>query len=329
MKRKEALFKQMGNAKNIFCFYGTEDFLIDEEILSLKNAMEKNCGFRPEIEHCFSDSTTVPDLIGRLCTSSLFGGSRITVMEEFDDEDCLEVLSHRGNFSDSVSLVIKADKLDKRGKLYRLLSAEATVREFRPFAEWETKKVIDWITAKAKAAGRSISPQAAGLLNDISGPSLRQLACEIEKLSTYAADRVSIEPEDIRALAVSGDLGVFALENAFASRDLKAALASLDGAFKAKQPAQVLIGRLASRLRPYLAIRALNEKKMPAGDIIRMLGMNPYFYERCSEGAALYSMQELLSAFDILFMADIAVKNSSVPPRIAMELALIDIMGNK
>ncbi|MFA5103756.1 MAG: DNA polymerase III subunit delta [Candidatus Margulisiibacteriota bacterium] len=319
----------MGTSSNIFCFYGPEDFLAEEEISSLRNSIEKSCGTRPDIEYFSPDNISASDLVSGLCTSSLFGGSRIAVMEGFDDEDLLEVLSKRKNFPGSVSLVIKADKIDKRGKLYKLLSAEATVKEFKPFAEWETKKIIDWILAKTKAAGKTISPSAAELLNDVSGPSLRQLACEIEKLSTYAADRASIEPEDIRALAVSGDLGAFALENAFASRDLKAALISLDGAFRAKQPAHVLIGRLASRLRPYLTIKALNVKKVPAGDIIRLLGMNPYFYERCSEGAALYSLEELLTAFETLSRADIAVKNSSAPPRIAMELALIDIMVGK
>jgi len=319
----------MSVSKNIFCFYGTEDFLVEEEISSLRGSITKICGSRPDVECFYPDGITAPDLAGNLCTSSLFGGSRIAVMEGFDDEDCLEVLSHRKNFPDSVSLVIKANKLDKRGKLYKLLSVEATIKEFKPFAEWETKKIVDWVTAKAKSSGKSISPSAAGLLNDISGPSLRQLACEIEKLSTYAGDRASIEPEDIRALAVSGDLGAFALENAFASRDLNAAISSLDGAFKAKQPAHVLIGRLASRLRPYLTIKALNAKKMPAGDIIRTLGMNPYFYDRCKEGAARYSMEELLSAVDILSRADIAVKNSSSSPRIVMELALVDIMGDR
>ncbi len=317
----------MGASNNIFCFYGSEDFLIEEEVSLLKEKIKGSSGSRPDSMYFSPENTAPADIAGNLCTSSLFGGARIAVLEGFDDEEYLGILGHKNNFPDSLTLVIKTVKLDKRGKLYKLLSSEATVKEFNRFAEWETKKIVDWIMSKAKTYGKTISVSSAGLLNDISGPSLRQLSCEIEKLSVYAADRGSIEAEDIKALSVSGELGAFALENAFADRDLKSAIRSLDSAFKAKQSAHVLIGRLASRLRPYLMIKALQAKKVNTARAISILGMNPYFYERCSKGAALYSLNELVSAVEILSKTDIAVKNSASSPRLAMELAIVEIMG--
>lgn len=319
----------MSGPANIFCFYGPEDFLVEEELSILRAKTAEAGGCDPGLEYFSPDSAVITDLIGNICTPSLFGGSRIIVLEGFEDEDYILLLDNRKSFPHSVKIVIMKDKLDKRGKLYKLLASDSVMKEFNHFAEWETKKVVDWIISRAKKAGKNIDPADAELLNDISGPSLRQLACEIEKLSVYIADGNTIRSDDIRALAVSGELGAFALENAFADRDLGSAIKSLAGAFRSKQQPQVLIGRIASRLRPYLMIKALQAKKMSGDKIISMLGMNPYFYERCNKGAALYSLEELVSAVGILSRTDLLIKNSSSSPRIALEMAIVDIMGGR
>lgn len=317
----------MAVSGNIFCFYGPEDFLAEMEVQSVRADLGKKFGTLPEIESYSPDNSSAAGLVSGLCTSSLFGGARLVVLEGFEDEDLLELLEHRKDFPDSLALVIMTDKLDKRARLFKVLSACAAVKEFKAFAEWETKKIIDWVIMTAGEKGKSISHEDAALLNEISGPSLRQLSSEIEKLSAYAHDRGRIDTADINALAVSSELGAFALENAFARRDLSGALRSLDSAFRSKQPAHALVGRLASKLRPYIMIKALKSKKMSDAGIIKELGMNPYYYERCLEGASKYSLEELVRAVDILASADMAVKLSSSSPRIALETAIVDIMG--
>jgi len=317
----------MSVKKKIFCFYGPEDFLIEREIDSLKVRMGKDFGSDPDIERYGPGEISVQDLVAGLCTASLFGGPRIAVLSDFEEEDILKVLSCGKDFPDPVEVVVLLDKLDKRTKFFSVLSAEAVVKEFKPFAEWETKKTVDFIVSMARERGRSITAEAAALLNEMSGPSLRQLASEIEKLAAYTEGRGDISKDDIKALAVSSELGAFALENAVAGRDLNGALRALDSALRSKQPPHVLIGRLASRIRPYLMIKAFKSTNMPDSRIIQSLGMNPYYYERCLEGSSLYSLDDLVRAVDILGLADIAVKYSSSAPRITLEMALVEMMG--
>jgi len=317
----------MSKMKNLYYFYGSEDFLISEEIQKIRKAVSGDGQSLIKVEGYTPDTIDIKELAGQLCTVSLFSENRLVVLSDFDDEELLGIIEKCGNFSDSVTVMIVSEKADKRTRLYKILNDVAQVKEFKPFAEWESKKIMDWIVSKAAVAGKKIDPKAAELLNEISGPSLRQISSELDKLATYAGERGTITVQDVDALAVSGELGAFALENALAERDLKSAIFYLNKSLRSKEPVQMLISRIASRMRTYLMIKSLKMKKMTDGKIISELSMNPYYYERCSKSAELYSAEEMINAIRLLSETDIQLKSTSRDPQIAMELLLADMIG--
>lgn len=317
----------MSKMKNLYYFYGSEDFLISEEVQKIRKAVSGSGQPMIKVEGYTPDTIGIKELAGQLCTVSLFSENRLVVLSDFDDEELLLILEKCGNFSDSLTVIIISEKADKRTRLYKVLNDIAQVKEFKPFAEWENKKIIDWIVSKAAVAGKKIDPKAAELLNEISGPSLRQISSELDKLATYIGERAAINIDDVDALAVSGELGAFALENALAERDLKSAIFYLNKSLRAKEPVQMLISRIASRMRTYLMIKSLKMKKMTDGKIISELSMNPYYYERCSKSAELYSAEEMINAIRLLSETDVQLKSTSRDPRIAMELLLADMIG--
>jgi len=317
----------MDLSKNIFCFYGNEDFLIQKEISILQNKISKQSGSNIEIDKVSSQSMPISEVVNLLCSASLFSPQKIYVLNDFSEDELLLILEKRNSFLNTNFVVIILEKLDRRGSLYKLLSSIAILKEFNTFAEWETQKIEAFILDTAKDFGVAIDPKSAHLLYEISGHSLRVLAKEIEKLATYVGERKKITDEDIKSLAISGELSSFALVNSIANRDIKAAYKSLDYALKAKKPPFYILGEIFSRIRTCLLIKSLKEKKISDAEIVDKLKMNRFFYDKCLSTISKYSLDEFVKAIDVLLKTDIEIKNSSSSPRVALEIALFEIMS--
>ena len=311
--------------RRLYFFYGAEKFLIREAVGALRKQLSVNGDIK--IDNYDPDSMSADELVPVLCTPSLFGGDKLAVLDGYDDDDLEKIIEGYGAVPASTTIVITAGKLDKRTSFSKKLASMAEVREFKPFAEWEEDLLLQWITARALSRSVNMDRKTAFLLNSISGPSLAQLSCEIDKLATYIGDRKVATESDVNALAVSGELGAFALENALAERDLKGALKALAGAIKAKEAPQMLIGRIYGRMRTYLRVKSLTEKRLPRQQLLESSGMNPYFFERCMKSSSLYSLDELIRSVRLLSDADIAIKNTMQVPHRVLEIMLVEILS--
>ncbi|MCX5749997.1 MAG: DNA polymerase III subunit delta [Candidatus Saganbacteria bacterium] len=313
-------------SKNIFFFYGDEDYLMEEEIDRLKSMMTTET-VNIAVERFTPDDCDPMNLLQVIFTPSLFQNERLIVVSGYGEEDYLEILNGAENIPSGIILVITEKKTDKRTKFFKEVQKRAVVKEFKAFAQWETAKIISRIISRSSASSKKMDEKTAALLNEVSGPSLRQLASEIEKLSTYAGGRDSITSEDVRRLAVSGELGAFAVENALASRDIKGALSALTVLMRSKERAEAILGRIASRIRTYLMIKSLQSAGRSRDEIIKRMGMNPYYFERCEDGASSYCLDELCAAVNKLSKADLDLKTTMKPADVVMQLLITDILA--
>jgi len=307
-------------ARSSICFfYGDDDFLIEQEIsMRSKGAKAERLGL---------DECGARQLMHEVLTASLFSAERILVLSGYEEENYQKVFDCIADIPPGISIIIVEEKVDKRTKFFKALQAKAEVKEFKTFAEWETDKIISWITNKALEHEKYIGQPAAACLNDISGPSLRQLSGEIEKLALYAHGRKTITEEDVKKLAVSGELAAFAIENAVAGRDLSGALAALASMFRAKERADMILGRIYSRLRLYLMIKSLKQAGFSKSEAVKRMNMNPYYFERCEKGSAKYSLKELVSAVLKFSTADLEMKTTGRNNELVMQLLLVDVMA--
>src|SRR5512146_2487805 len=96
------------------------------------------------------------------------------------------------------------------------------------FAKPTGAQLTDWVTRRARAQGRRITPESVRMLVELLGDDLRMLASEIDKLGTYVGEGGEIGVDDVRALTpVARQSKVFDLTDALARRDTSAALALL------------------------------------------------------------------------------------------------------
>ena len=69
---------------NLYCYFGGEDFLIDQEIIKLRANLSKTAKIEVELERLSGKNLTWEQLTGLTLGGGLFSSLRLVVIEQFD-----------------------------------------------------------------------------------------------------------------------------------------------------------------------------------------------------------------------------------------------------
>jgi DNA polymerase III subunit delta len=133
------------------------------------------------------------------------------------------------------TLVIVAGSVDRRGRVFKLLSKHAALVEcgvLDTVADAER-----WLRNRVGASGMAIAPAGARLLAERCGPDVKRLRNDVERLLLYALGQKTIELADVREI-----VGPAALQDDWAMTN---AIEAGDGATALRQLALMLDAGLA------------------------------------------------------------------------------------
>jgi DNA polymerase III subunit delta len=193
------------------------------------------------------------------------------------------------------TLVLVADTLDKRSRMYKLLQKQATLVECGVL---ETQADAErWIRNRVAAAGVQLEPAGARLLAERAGTDVRRLRNDVERLLLYALGQKAISLDDARQIAGPAALqDDWAMTNAIEAGDSATALRQLALMLDAGAPPEKVLGQLGWLVRTKFPMLA------PSG---------------------------LRSAIDALFRTDLDLKRSAGDPRILLERLVVELSGGK
>jgi len=258
-----------------------------------------------------------------------------------------------------VKLIVSAAEMDKRRAFYLACDKLGEVAVFDAIVpgkdrDWEDK-VSDFITAHARALGKSVSRPAVAQLIELNGANLRQIETELEKIAAYVGDRAAIEPADVRAVgSASREAIAWDLNDAVGQRDLGKALRLLDRLLFQGEEVIGLLFAVASRVRQLLILRELVDRKLlrPGGEYPQMKGQldrlpasvraempadrklnpllqHPFPVFKTLQQAANFTRPQLIRAMQWLLDTNQLLVTSSLPDRLALEELLARIITVK
>jgi DNA polymerase-3 subunit delta len=191
------------------------------------------------------------------------------------------------------TLVLVAGILDKRSRMVKLLSRQATLVEcgvIEDLADAER-----WVKARVAAARAEIAPAGSRLLAERCGTDVKRLRNDVDRLLLYALGQKMISVDDVREIigpaALQDD---WAMTNAIESADGATALRQLALMLDAGAPPEKILGQLGWLVRskfPALAPRAI-----PA-------------------------------AIDAVFRTDLDLKRSAGDARVLLERLVVELCG--
>lgn len=306
----------------IYCFFGEEDFLIDERIDLLKKQVTT-----PDfnLERLDGANLSLENLLAALCTQTLLGGDRLVLIDRFkvSAEQQTKYITLLQNVPAGVTVVFRRPEIDKRTKLFKWLNEHAECREFRSFAPWQERELIAWLKERTQRRGKVISDAAARLLQEISGSSLRLLDNEIEKIVTFVGDRPEIKEADVARLASPGEVNAFALLDALRAKNARRTLDIFQVLLRNREDLFQLLGLLAWQYRIMLQLKA----QPPGGAPGQGIAASPFFIKRCLENLGRFSLEELKGVMSKLLETNLKLK-SGEHQGMVFEMALLELCGS-
>ena len=311
--------------KPLYLFYGDEDFLIDEKI----NELKKRYSSSPLNTEIFDGrQIELEALVSAIQISPLLGGDKLVIIEglKLAAEEQEPFISILKNSPSEVAIIIKAEHIDRRSKLFKFLESEAQAHEFKTFAPWEQSELIGWIRERAGKEKKQITDEAAEKLALLCGSSLRLLASEIEKIAVFLGERIKIELDDVARLVSPTEASAFALADALRAKQLPRVIELFQLLCRNKEDLFQLMGLIASQYRLMLQLKALPAGKSDPWQVARALSASPYFVRKCMENLRLHTAGELRKAIEKIMDVNLKMKTGQSQV-ILLEMLFADLCG--
>ena len=309
-----------------YFLHGPETFYQTEVIQALiqKCITEDNRYFN--LETFDARESTVNHWLGSARTLSFLGGIKLVVVRNLHeaipkDQDAQTLIDYAQSPIPEACVVITADKVDRKRKLFKTLTKLKTA-----VACEAPKENEHWLRKRAEEAGYSLSSDAARFLINRVGPRPGILAKELEKTLLYAGKNESVSEKDVSEVVGESKLeNVFALTDALKTKNPEKALRLLNNQIDHGEEPIKILGTIAWQLRMIWQVKHYQQKNLPSGQIAKAMGANPYIVEKALQHTRRFSTQQLRSGYLELVNADRSLKSTTKDPTAVMQTLILNL----
>ncbi|MGE5305940.1 MAG: DNA polymerase III subunit delta [Alphaproteobacteria bacterium] len=237
-------------------------------------------------------------------------------------------------------ILLTAVQVDRRTRLYKRLEEIGAVLylgvERDRSGKLNRETLLEFVTQRARAAGKTLDAQAREMILVRAGEDLRRITHELEKLFLYVADQPSVRGGDVAAIFTDHAADwIFDLTRSIADRDAVAALAHLGRLITQGEHPLKLLGTMAGEVRRLLLARQILENElrgcwrrgMSYGQFqqsmlkqsVPMLTRNPYADYMLFQRADRFTLNALSRYMAEIRETDYRLKSSGRDSRLVME----------
>lgn len=252
--------------------------------------------------------------------ASLFDEAKILYVRRADEIPDSERLADQiaSGLSESVVLILDAEKLDKRSKLYKTLSAHGAVEEFPKPDRRSLPTLVRELLAEHKV---KLTPSALKYLLTAVEPEPARLAKEIEKLACYSTERELDVPQVRELLFSDQSESVLQFLDVVGERSPQGVKALRQLLRSGEDPTKIFF-MLASQIRGLLAVKSLAAQKKSSEEIAKELGRFVWLVGKQRAMAQKFSEDELIALIHRLHEEDVHIKTGERTP----EESLFDLV---
>lgn len=250
-------------------------------------------------------------------------------------------------------LILTAEDVDKRKKLYKIISEAGVVHYFGEVKNETVRKETLQKQAQQllEGCGKKLSPAAWIALGRKTGFDLRRSMLELEKLISYVGDKTIIDKDDVEdAVGKTKEEEIFALTNALSEKNQLAALDALKNILDQGTHHLIILSMLVREIRLLLQARILVDSgKLPkftpgmeygwfqkiiypaigelnAAGVKReglIFSQHPFVVYNALRNCGRFTYPRLVKFLDELLELDRAFKSSASSPQLLLEMFLI------
>lgn len=306
-----------------YLLYGTNDYLINQEIEKLK---EKNNITDNDVTRYDYTETLIKDIIDDATLVPLFSNKKMIIVDNstiFEStskkEDTVVLEKYLSSTNDFTILIFidKVDKLDERKKIYKLLKDNNSV------IECNTLNINNLVKEKFESY-KIDSSTITKFINRV-GTNPYNLINEIEKLKIFKINEKVITDEDIKFASKNIEDNIFDLINYIVNKNSEKVIDIChDLLSRGSEPIAILV-LIANQFRIILQSKLLYYKGYTEKDIASTLSIHPYRVKLAIQNSRNYSNELLIEYIDKLATLDYEIKSGEKDADTGLELFLLGI----
>ncbi len=315
-----------GETESFYFLYGPETIYHLEAIRALTNKWINQDNRDFNLETFDARTSSVNHWLGSARTLSFLGGTKLVIVRNLheaipQDEDAEALIDYSKSPLDEVCLVITADKVDRKRKIYKTLTMlKGAVACEAP----KENTLVPWIRDRASAKGYSMAADAARALVDRVGARPGVLAQELDKTLIYAGKNKTVSEQDVQEVVGETKLEtVFSLTDALKNKNPHKALQLLQNQLDHGEEPIKILGTIAWQFRVIWEVKHYQQKNMPSGQIAKAIGINPFVVEKAIPHTRKFSTRQLRYSYSQLAQADRSLKSTSQDPVAVMQTLIL------
>ena len=330
MKSEEFLRSiDKGDIRPLYFLYGDESYLIGKGVKKLLSRLVPEDLRDFNLNLYYGNECSANEIVATAQTLPMFAEWRVVLVKNSDrlPPIALETLSNYvRNPSPTTCLLFLGEKIDQRKKFFTEIKKRGELVEFKRLYE---NQMLPFIMGEAAEQGKKFRPDAAEMLICFSDNNLQELVSQIEKIALYAGDRGIIEVDDVKAVVSDTRVNtVFELANSIGEKNLEKGLRNLQSLMHDGEAPLLILSMLTRHFRQLWKILEPIEKRVPAAEIGKRVGVHPYFLQGVLRQSRNFRVRELSGIFEKFFALDLALKSGRWNPALALERLVMEICGN-
>jgi DNA polymerase-3 subunit delta len=314
-----------GQLGNLYLLYGEETYLRRQYRDKLKAALvpqedAMNCSVYSGKD---INANEVVDLAG---TMPFFAERRVVIVENSgwfkSGNDQIAALVK--SLPDTTCMIFVEAEVDKRGKLYKAVTANGCAALCEMQDEATLRK---WVMGLLKKENKTITPDALNLLLDKTGTNMENIRREVEKLVCYRYYEDGITAADVEELCiVQIQNQIFDMVEAVAQKKQKQALGLYYNLLALKEAPMKILALTARQFHMLLQVKEMKSKGYQESDIARQTGLNPYFLKKkYIPQAAQFKLPQLEAALRTCVEAEENIKTGRMSDMLSVELIIVSL----
>lgn len=313
---------KMGQLKNVYLLYGTEDYLKRQYRDKLKHALVE-----PDDTMNFSayegKDINPKELIDLSETLPFFKEKRMILVENsgFFKNSCDDLAEYMSQVPESTCFVFVEEEVDKRSKLFKAASRAGRAVEF------ETPKedmLVRWILGRIQREEKKITQSVMQLFLSKTGSDMENIDKELEKLICYTLDKTEISAADVEAICTGQtENKIFEMIDAISAKNQKKALDLYYDLLALKEAPMRILFLIARQFQNLLLIKSMSAKGYPAVSIAKTAGMPSFAVQKNLRQAGAFKINQLKEAIEDCGQAEEDVKTGRMADQLAVELLIV------
>ena len=317
-----------GQIEPFYFLYGPEIFYQTEIIQTLIKQWITDDNRDFNLETFDAQESTVNHWLGSAKTLSFLGGIKLVIVRNLhdaipQDKEAQTLIDYAENPIPEACLVVTSNKVDRKRKLFKILTGLKTAIACEAPKENE---LINWLRKRAEESNYSLSSNAARVLINRVGARPGILAKELEKTLLYAGANKSISEKDVaEVVGESKTENVFALTEALKTKNPETALRLLNNQINHGEEPIKILGTIAWQFRMIWEVKHYQKKNLPSGQIAKTMGANPYVVDKALQHTGRFSTKQLRTGYLELAKADRSLKSTSQDPLAVMQTLVLNL----